>query len=150
MRPFVLNRPAATERWSLGGVKEAMHKNLTAAVLGVNGLILLTVGAFIASSAQSQLAEFGLGADQIARTVPTFYGLGLADASASLFSLLAMVQVYRQRPSGRTLALAVAANQLTVGVGLFLLASFPPALYFIALRGVMIAALAWPLPRQSA
>lgn len=127
-----------------------MQKNLTAAVLGANGLILLAVGTLIASSARSQLVEFGLGADQIARVVPTFYGLGLADASSCLFSLLAMVLVYQQRPSGRMLALVVAANQLTVGIGLFLLAGFAPALYFIALRGVVVAALAWPLPRQGA
>ncbi len=126
-----------------------MRKNLAAGVLGANGLILLVVGVAIASSARSQLLGFGLGPDQVPQVVPTFYGLGLADASSSLFSLLAMMLVFQGRPSGRTLALVVAANQLIVGIGLFALASFPPALFFIALRGVVIAALAWPLPRQN-
>jgi hypothetical protein len=134
----------------LGGAEDAMHRKLVAAVLGANALILLAVGTFIASSADSQLGESGLAADQISRVAPTFYGLGLADAASSLFSLLAMVLVYRQRPLGRTVALVVAANQIIVGFGLFVLAAFPPALYFIALRGVLIAAIAWPLARQSA
>lgn len=73
----------------------------------------------------------------------------MADAASSLFSLLAMVLVHRERPAGRALALVVAANQVVVGVGLFLLAAFPPALYFIALRGALIAGLAWPLPGRS-
>jgi hypothetical protein len=125
-----------------------MRKNLVAVVLGANGMILLVVGILIASSARPQLLGFGLGADQISRVVPTFYGLGLADAASSLFSFLAMVLVYQERPVGRALALAVAANQLVVGIGLFALAAFPPALFFIALRGVIIAALAWRLPSR--
>jgi hypothetical protein len=126
-----------------------VRKNLLAGVLGVNGLILLAVGVSILSSARSQLIGFGLGPDQISKVVPTFYGLGLADASSSLFSLLAMLLVYRESSSGRTLALVVAAYQLIVGVGLFVVASFPPALFFIATRGVIIGALAWPRPRRS-
>ena len=126
-----------------------MHRNVVVAVLGTNGLILLAIGVLIASSGHSQLVEFGLTADQVGQVLPTFYGLGLADASSSLFSLLAMVLVYQQRPAGRTLALVVGANQLAVGVSLFLLTAFPPALYFIALRGVIIAGLAWALPTPS-
>lgn len=127
-----------------------MYTKVVAAVLGINGLILVAIGTLIASSARSQLVELGLGADQIARVAPTFYGLGLADASSSLFSLFAMLLVYRQRPAGRTLGFVVAANQLIVGVGLFLLTGVALALYFIALRGAVIAALAWGLPRESA
>jgi len=44
----------------------------------------------------------------------------------------------------------MAANQLVVGVGLFLLAGVPPALYFIAMHGVIIGALSWSLPTERA
>jgi len=127
-----------------------MQEKLVSAVLGANGLILLTVGVLVAATARSQLDGFGLAADQTGRVVPTFYGLGLADASSSLFSWFAMVLVYRQHPLGKVLALTVAANQLIVGVGLYLLTSAPLALYFIALRGVIIGTLAWRLPTRSA
>lgn len=126
-----------------------MHRSLAVAVLGANGLILLAVGVLILATARSQLVELGLEADQIARAAPTFYGLGLADAASSLFSLLAMVLVHRQHPAGRTLALVVAANQLVIGVGLYLLTALPLALYFIALRGLVIGAVAWPLSGRS-
>jgi len=131
-------------------VSEAMYKNLVAAALGINGLILVAIGSLIALSAQSQLANLGLDAEQVARVAPTFYGLGLADASSSFFSLFAMVLVYQQCPSGRTLGLVVAANQLVVGIGLFLLTGVGLALYFIAMRGAVIAALTWRLPSQQA
>lgn len=125
-----------------------MYKNLVAATLGINGVILVGVGSLIAWSTQSQLTELELDAAQIARIAPTFHGLGLADAASSLFSLCAMVWVYRQWPAGRMLGLVVATNQLVVGIGLFLLTGFAPALYFIALRGAVIAALAWRLPAR--
>ena len=125
-----------------------MYRNLVAAALGINGLILFGIGSLIGLSAQSQLADLGLDAEQIARVAPTFYGLGLADAASSFFSLLAMVLVYRERPSGRTLGLVVAANQLVVGIGLFLLTGVGLALYSIAMRGVVIAVLCWMLPGE--
>jgi len=123
-----------------------MYKNIVAAALGINGLILVAIGSLIAWSAQSQLVELGLDAGQVERIVPTFYGLGLADSCSSLFSLFAMVLVYQQRPTGRTLGLVVAANQFAVGIGLFLSTGFALALYFIAGRGAVIGLLAWRLP----
>jgi hypothetical protein len=90
---------------------DKMYKNLVAAALGTNGLILVAIGSLIALSAQSQLENLGLEAEQIARVAPTFYGLGLADASSSFFSLLAMVLVYQQRPSGRTLGFVVGSGR---------------------------------------
>jgi len=126
-----------------------VYKNLVATVLGLNGLTLVVIGSLIASSAQWQLEQLELDAGQITRILPTFYGLGLADAASSLFSLFAMVLIYRQRPSGKTLAFVVAANQIFVGVGLYLLTGFQLALYFIGGRGVVIAALAWRLPTRS-
>ena len=123
-----------------------MYKNLVAAVVGFNGLILIAIGCLMILSAQSQFIDLELDPVQIERIAPTLYGLGLADATSSLFSLLAMVLVYRQSPYGRTLALVVAANQLVVGVGLYLLTGISLALYFIAMRGAIIAALAWRLP----
>ena len=127
--------------------QNAMYKNIVAAVLGANGLILAAIGVLIASTAESQLTDLGLEAEQISRVVPTFYGLGVADASSSLFSFFAMVLVYRRHPLGRSLALVVAATQLAVGIGLYLLAGVPIALYFIALRGAIVGVLAWRLPR---
>jgi CHASE2 domain-containing sensor protein len=125
-----------------------MYRKLLAGVLGLNGLVLLGIGVGIAASARSQLGELALEPSQIARIIPTFYGLGLADASSSLFSLLALWLVIRRRPAGRILAFVVAANQLVVGVGLYLLAGFVPALPLIAGRGVIIGALAWRLPAR--
>lgn len=124
-----------------------MYHDLVAAVLAINGLILALIGTLIASTAHSQLLDLGLDPEQVSRVAPTFYGLGLADASSSLFSLLAAVWVYRRRPFARALGLVVAASQLLVGAGLFLLTGVPLALYFIAMRGVVIGALVWRLPR---
>ena len=127
-----------------------MHKNLLAALLGLNGLTLLVIGLLIALSTRSQLGDLELGATQVEQIAPTFYGLGLADASSSLFSFLAMVLVYRKQPSGRALALVVAANQLIVGVGLYVFTSVLAGLLFIAARGAVIGALAWTLPDEGA
>ena len=123
-----------------------MYRNLVAAVLALNGLILLAIGAAIALSTGAQMEDLGLDAEQTLRISPTFYGLGMADAASSLYSLLAAFWIYRGQASGRTLALVVAAYQLIVGVGVFAVTGLPFALYVITSRGVLIGALAWWLP----
>jgi len=122
-----------------------VYKNIVAVVLGLNGLLLAAVGFLIVLSTQSQLAELGLEPAQMERIAPTFYGLGISDAFASLFSLAAMVLIFREQPSGKTVALLVGANHILIGVGFYLLIAAWFPLYFIASRGVIIVVLAWNL-----
>jgi cellulose synthase/poly-beta-1,6-N-acetylglucosamine synthase-like glycosyltransferase len=117
--------------------------------LGLNGLLLAAVGFLIIVSAQSQLAELNLEASQIERIAPTFYGLGISDAFASVFSFASMVLIFRERPAGRTLALLVGANHVLIGIGFYLLISALFPLYFIASRGLIIVVLAWNLASRN-
>jgi hypothetical protein len=126
-----------------------VYKNIVAVVLGLNGLLLAAVGFLIIVSAQSQLAELNLEASQIERIAPTFYGLGISDAFASVFSFASMVLIFRERPAGRTLALLVGANHVLIGIGFYLLISALFPLYFIASRGLIIVVLAWNLASRN-
>ncbi|MCZ6854871.1 MAG: hypothetical protein O7G86_13230 [Gammaproteobacteria bacterium] len=126
-----------------------MYRKFVAIVLGLNGLILVLIGYMILATAETQLAALDLEASQIQQVVPTYYGLGLSDALSSLFSFAAMVLVYRENPSGRTLSLIIGIYLALVGLGLYLLSGALFGLYFISARGLIIAGLAWKLSRET-
>ena len=128
------------------------YRNSVAALVGANGLLLFTIGVLATRFAEARLAALQLGPEQAERVAGTFYALGLSDALLSLFSFTAMIWIHRGAAAGRTLALIIGAQQILLGTGLALLSGSPFGLWFIASRGLAIAALAWLLvqpPRSS-
>ena len=122
-----------------------MYKNVVATVLGLNGVLLILIGIRIVTSAEAQFDLLGLDASQIDSLTPTVYVLGLSDAVSSIFSLTAMVLIFRDSAAGKTLAYLVGANLLLVGIGLSVLTGAMFGIYFIAPRGAIIVILAWRL-----
>ncbi len=127
-----------------------MYKNIVAAVLGINGLLLLVIGGGMIARVSTQLAGLGLGSVDAEAVSVTYYALGASDAGLSLFSLVAAVFVFKGSNAGRVLAIVVGANLILVGVGIFSLTGAMFGLYFIGLRGLIIVALAWMLKLDSA
>ena len=126
-----------------------MYKNFVAAVIGLNGVLMLLIGYGIASTSGPQFEALGVTEAQLDLASVSYLSLAAADAANSVFSFAAAFFIIKENPAGRILALVTGAYIVLAGIGIYMLTGDLFGLYFIALRGAVIAGLAWFLKTSS-
>lgn len=126
---------------------QKIYKNFVGFVLGLNGVLLLLIGARMIRTAASRVGQFSLDNSGIAEVLPIFQILGVSDAALSLFSFVAMVMVFRLQESARIFGYVVGAHLIVSGTAIYMVTDQLFGLTFILPRGLIICGLIWGLAR---